>query len=148
MFQNISKGISGFSLPQESLGRFDPKIFRQLCYSLARENQGTILSLDTSLVDKNFYVAQIQTYHFCIYLLRNAYYPYLAFADSVKDGMISFINQPKDFYFAWEGYHLLDTETLNVACERVGTCLNEAEQMQIKFWKPNTVGEIIFNFWD
>lgn len=144
----LPKGITGFSMPKESLECFDPKIFRQLCYSLSRENQGMILSLDTSLIDKNFYVAQIQTYHSCIYLLRNAYYPYLAFADSVQNGMVSFINRPKDFHFAWEGYHLLDTEALNAACESVCADLSEAEWMQIKFWKPNTVGEIIFNFWD
>ena len=26
--------------------------------------------------------------------------------------------------------------------------LSKAELEQIKYWKPNTVGDIIFNFWD
>jgi hypothetical protein len=26
--------------------------------------------------------------------------------------------------------------------------LNDAEIKQINFWNPNTIGEVLFNFWD
>ncbi|MBQ4870072.1 hypothetical protein IHQ11_26860 [Priestia megaterium] len=93
-----------------------------------------------------------------IYVLLNAYYPFLAFASTVEFQHINFINDPmlsKDFI---PFYKVLSKEELHepldirnsrgkVSLENEND-LNSSELEQIDYWKPNTVGEVMFNFWD
>ena len=91
-----------------------------------------------------------------MYILLNAYYPFLALASTVGFKHINFIDDPvfsKDFM---PFYKVLSKEELNeplgirnskgkVNLENKNN-LNSSELEQILYWKPNTIGEVMFNF--
>ncbi|NGY89580.1 hypothetical protein F3K44_02630 [Bacillus megaterium] len=91
-------------------------------------------------------------------MLLNAYYPFLALASTVEFQHINFIDDPalsKDFMPL---YKVLSKEELSepsnirkskgkLSLENKNK-LNSSELEQIFYWKPKTVGEVIFNFWD
>jgi len=43
---------------------------------------------------------------------------------------------------------LMEKGLLNQPWENQKNTLDETELSQIRFWRPMTIGEIIFNFWD
>ncbi|MEU9235979.1 hypothetical protein [Streptomyces subrutilus] len=51
--------------------------------------------------------------------------------------------------FEWGGFRLLDIEELNTPLASADTSeLAEAERKQVGYWRPGTVGELMFNWWD
>ena len=64
---------------------------------------------------------------------------------------IEFINKSLDWKLPlFLKYTILNVEELNIKyCDKeVENHLNNAEIKQVLYWKPTTVGEVIFNFWD
>ena len=105
-----------------------------------------VLSFDLDLASKNFYSAEIKTERGRFYLLENAYYPWIAFAKSYNFTKIKFIENP--FSITNAGICVLTLSELQQDWHNIVGELNKAELKQIEYWKPNTVGDIIFNFWD
>src|SRR5699024_2639899 len=99
----------------------------------------------------NFYYAYLDVLGNRFYILLNAYYPWLAFASVVEFGNIKFIDRPVPNEQFSSFYRLLDADELNVPFHQnliKKTELNSAEWEQIIYWKPETIGQIIFNYWD
>jgi hypothetical protein len=47
------------------------------------------------------------------------------------------------------GFRLLDVEELSTPLATADTSeLTEAELEQVRYWRPSTVGELMFNWWD
>ena len=85
------------------------------------------------------------------YILLNEHYPYLTFASLVEPGNIAFIDQPALHEPFSPFYRVLGPVELNVPFNQTmakNTELNRTELEQLAYWKPETVGQIIFNFWD
>ena len=78
--------------------------------------------------------------------MENAYYPWIAFAKSYNFTKIKFIENP--FSITDSGICVLTLSELQQDWHNIVGELNKAELKQIEYWKPNTVGDIIFNFWD
>lgn len=58
-----------------------------------------------------------------------------------------FVNVPElNSYFS--DYSILSTETLALSIDRTKSELSSAGLKQIKYWKPDNIGDIIFNEWD
>lgn len=119
--------------------------FRRLSYALARQLSGEVLSLDLDLAGKNFYAAKIQTRQGEIYLLENAPFSWVAFARSLEFGEIAFTEPPCSLP---EDCHVLSLQMLQKDWQEEAGALGKAELAQIAYWKPRTVGQIVFNFWD
>lgn len=144
----LPRGITGFFAPGGPPPAPQPvKPFQQLCHWMARENGGRFLSLDPSLAEKNFYAAHMEFRRVPIYLLLNAYAPYCAFAQSLEHNTVVFL-EPPAAALPPSGYRLLSLKELNKDCREAAQALGEAELEQIRYWKPRTVGEVVFNFWD
>lgn len=127
------------------------KSFQQFCYELANINHGKVFYIEDSLNSKNFYFAKLELYFTKIFVLANARYPYLAFASLLEYEKIEFINKSLDWKLPlFLKYTILNVEELNIKyCDKeVENHLNNAEIKQVLYWKPTTVGEVIFNFWD
>ncbi|MRN56108.1 hypothetical protein GJB61_24345 [Paenibacillus sp. LC-T2] len=93
----------------------------------------------------------------------NKYYPYVTTADSYEFGNISFVENSDikscidslEYRFVdsidaeYNIYKYLEVEQLNslMTYEQISN-LHEDEQNQMKYWKPQTIKEIIFNNWD
>lgn len=143
----LPNGITGFrDLKDPYIPEQEKRIFQRLCYSIATRHHCLVLSFDLDLASKNFYSAEIKTERGRFYLLENAYYPWIAFAKSYNFTKIKFIENP--FSITDSGICVLTLSELQQDWHNIVGELNKAELKQIEYWKPNTVGDIIFNFWD
>ncbi|MGI6030042.1 MAG: hypothetical protein ACOX7F_00895 [Eubacteriales bacterium] len=132
--------MQDLAVPQEE------RLFQRLCYSIAREQHGTVLSFDMDLAAKNFYFVQMEIAYKNLYILENAYHPWVAFAKTIEFGDIEFMEAP--FPLAAPDIHLLALSELQQDGSHLVGNLDKAEIEQITYWRPRTLGEIVFNFWD
>lgn len=77
----------------------------------------------------------------------NAYYTYFAFASSINDN-ITFINISNMNKSVLMKYGWLNKNQLNESYHDILNLLSPIELEQINYWKPQTIGEIIYNYWD
>ncbi|PYI53390.1 hypothetical protein [Paenibacillus flagellatus] len=149
-------GISGF--PINELQRVDSLQFKKLSYSLVNVAQGRLLSFEAPCASNNFYKAELGWKDERVFLLLNASYPILAFASSIEYFNIKFIDHSlsNDVESSGCGFRVASASELNenlALDERTLTVLNknslnQSELSQIFFWKPKTIGDVVFNFWD
>ena len=119
-----------------------------MCHALARENGGTVAEVDTDTVSRNFYSAKLSRYDQSVFLLQNIYYPYAAFDQRDADGR-SILTGPPEWLRLPEGtVRFLSPAELNQDWRGLCSELSPEELEQIRYWNPQTVGEIIFNAWD
>lgn len=145
----LSKGITGFwgknTAPPSVLGA---KAFRQMCHTLARENGAAVPEINMDITARNFYFARIQKYDDTILILQNVHSSYAAFAQQDALGRLVFVQQPAWFRFP-EGHGcFLHVDELEQDWRSLCGELSPKEQEQICYWKPQTVGELLFNTWD
>lgn len=148
----LPNGISGF---YDSKVNNPPQVngekFKQLCLDFASRNSGKVIDFITPQYPSNFYCATVEIEDTKVYMLLNEHYPYLAFASVVEFGNIKFINKPILYEEFSSFYRVKDPDELNVPLNQnllKQTELNSSELEQISYWKPETVGQIIFNYWD
>lgn len=145
----LPRGITGFwSVNANQPPFLDEKAFRRMCHALARENGGTVAEVDTDTASRNFYSAKLSRYDQSVFLLQNIHYPYAAFAQRDADGRFIFTGPPERLRLPEGTVRFLSPAELNQ--NWCGLCeeLSPEELEQVNYWKPQTVGEIIFNTWD
>ena len=145
----LPRGITGFwSVDAEPLPFLDEKVFRQMCHALARENGAAVSEVNTDTAARNFYYAGIQKYDAPVFILQNIYYPYAAFAQrDTADGFV-LTDQPEWLQLPESSGHFLRVDALNQDWHSLCGELSPEELEQVRYWKAQTVGEIIFNHWD
>ena len=145
----LPRGITGFWSVNTAPPPFlDEKAFCQMCYSIAVENGGTVAEVDTDTALRNFYSAKLSRYDQSVFLLQNIHYPYGAFAQRGADGRFIFTGPPEWLRLPEGTVRFLSTDELKQNCRGLCRELNQGELEQIRYWNPQTVGEIIFNAWD
>lgn len=155
----VTDGEEGMKLPYGVTGFFeaeappetDGRLFKQLCFDFASRNSGKVINFKGPEYPANFYHAQIEIKDNQIYILLNQQYPYLVAASAVEFCNIKFIDEPaiKEYFSPY--YQVLNTDELNAPFKSNlvnDTELNRAELEQIACWKPEIIGQIIFNYWD
>lgn len=145
----LERGITGswdvYSAPPSFL---DDKAFRQMCHMLARENGGAVAEVDTDTTARNFYFAKICRYGDSIFILQNIHYPYAAFAQRDASGRFVLTSQPEWLRLPEGSEDFLSPTELEQDWHDLCRELGPEELEQIRYWRPRTVGEIIFNEWD
>ena len=145
----LPRGITGFWSVNEAPPPFlDKNAFCQLCCSIALENGGTVTELDTDTYPRNFYSAKLSRYDQSVFLLQNIHYPYAAFAQRDASGRFVLIQQPEWLRLLEIPVRFLNLAELNQNWRGLCGELSPEELEQIRYWNPQTVGEIIFNTWD
>lgn len=145
----LPRGITGFwSVNTAPPPLLNEKAFCRLCYSIAKENVGTVTELDTDTQPRNFYSAQIRKHDNFIFILQNIHYPYAAFAGQDASGGFVLTNPPKWLRLPEGQVRFLSLAELNQDWHGLCVELGPEELEQIHYWNPQTVGEIIFNTWD
>jgi hypothetical protein len=150
----LPNGITGFyNSEADKPPQVDEKQFKQLCFDSACRNSGKVIDFNASQYPANFYNAQVEIFDKRFNILLNEYYPYLAFASVVEFGNISFIDIPVLFEPFSPFYQVLGTAELNVPIRQIlrekdKNALNSSELKQLAYWKPETAGQVIFNYWD
>ena len=145
----LPRRITGFwagkTEPPPSL---DEKAFRRMCHTLARENGGTVTEVDTDTTARNFFFAEIRKRGTSVFLLQNSHYPYAAFAQRDAAGEFVLVRQPEYVRIPEGLAHFLSLAELNQDWRGLCGELSPEEREQICYWRPRTVGEMIFNTWD
>lgn len=145
----LPRGITGFwSANTAPLPLLDEKAFCQMCYSIALENGGTVTELDTDTYPRNFYSAKLSRHDQSVFVLQNIHYPYAAFAQrDTSDGFI-WISQPEWLQLPEGSVRFLSPSELTRDWHDLCGELSPEDLEQIRYWNPQTVGEIVFNTWD
>ena len=145
----LLRGITGFgsinTLPPLFL---DEKAFCRMCHAIALENGGTVTELDTDTYPRNFYSAKLSRYDQSVFVLQNVHYPYAAFAQRDTSRGFIWISQPEWLQLPESPVRFLNLAELNQSWRGLCGELSPEELEQIRYWDPQTVGEIIFNTWD
>lgn len=87
-------------------------------------------------------------YESSIFVLQNDHYLYAAFAQRDPFGGFTLTQQPKWLQLPESPVHVLSLDELNQDWHSLCKELGQEDLEQINFWRPQTVGEIIFNTWD
>lgn len=144
----LPNGITGFYEQLNEPPKIDRKQFKQLCFSIIKNNGGTVLEFKTPKEETNFFDVEVNVFNKHFHILLNAHYPLLAFASIVNFGEINFIDEPqlnKEFI---PFYSVLGTKELNEPFLQKDNELNNGELKQISYWNPKSIGDVIFNYWD
>lgn len=144
----LKNGITGFFESLDDKKSIPSQSFIQFCNEIVYNNQGKILLMDLELTGKNFYCSKQQFQDQICYILLNASYPYVAFASLVSMEKIIYIDKPDYIKYIPDNYLVLNKNVLETIFENCDNQLNKAERKQILYWEPETIGEVIFNFWD
>ena len=145
----LPRGITGFGGINTNPPLFlDEKAFRRMCHALARENGGTVTEVDTDTAIRNFYSAKLSRYDQSVFLLQNIHYPYAAFAQRDTSGGFIWISQPEWLQLPEGSVRFLSPSELTRDWHDLCGELSSEELEQIRYWNPQTVGEIVFNTWD
>ena len=145
----LPRGITGFgSINTDPPLFLDEKAFCQMCYSIALENGGTVTELDTDTYPRNFYSAKLSRHDQSVSVLQNIHALYAAFAQRDTSGGFIWISQPEWLQLPEGSVRFLSPSELTRDWHDLCGELSPEDLEQIRYWDPQTVGEIIFNTWD
>ena len=145
----LQREITGFwNVDTEPPPFLDEKAFHRTCHALARENGGVVTEVDTDTAARNFYSAKLSRYDQSVFILQNIHYPYIAFAQRDAASRFVLISPPDWLQLSADPVRDLSPNELNQDWHGLCGELNAEELEQIRYWNPQTVGEIIFNTWD
>ena len=145
----LQRGITGFwSVNTEPPPFLDEKAFYRMCHALARKNGGVVTEVDTDTATRNFYSAKLSRYDQSIFILQNIHYPYIAYAQRDAAGGFIWTSQPEWLQLPEGPMRFLSPSELNQDWSGLCGELSPEELEQIRYWNPQTVGEIVFNTWD
>ncbi|MBX9996078.1 hypothetical protein [Priestia aryabhattai] len=155
----LLNGVTGFYQdPKDKPPTTSLKQFKVHSYEVARTYNGELLECGDTDVHSNFLVGVLKINKKKVYVLLNKHYPLVTFASSVDNKEIFFVNDTQLCLFFSSFYRVLCAGLLNeglIYTHHKGSVLikndnelNNAELTQIAYWKPSTLGEILYNYWD
>ncbi|MFG1839570.1 hypothetical protein ACGFH8_14155 [Micromonospora sp. NPDC049175] len=147
----LPPGVTGVNPPPGA--EADLRVFTAVCRHAARAVDATVTGVTPAGVTPNFHTVDVADDRHRIAMLRHTIVPFIAFARPRTKGdvMLTFVDHPG---LAAALTDLTDAQALTV--DQLQTplaqvdlsALDRAEHDQIGYWKPTTVGELMFNFWD
>ncbi|KAB1100218.1 hypothetical protein F6X54_32120 [Micromonospora aurantiaca] len=147
----LPPGATGFNPPPG--GQADPRVFAGICHHTARAIDATVASVTPAGVTPSFHTVTIASVQQHIAVLRHTTLPLIAFARPHANGdvTVTFVDHPD---LAAAITHLTDAQVLTVNQLQTPlaqidlSLLDPGEHHQIDYWKPITLGELLFNSWD
>lgn len=146
-------GITGFYAKKDGAPpQINEEAFIQFCTALMQQQGGEVKRFEKSQQAMNFYYAEVIWHNKRFYIVVNAHYPYLAFAEKIQYGEIIFMEAPfaMPAHTPYRVLSLAELTTPTVGAREWAPYekLHRTEIAQISYWRPATIGEIVFNFWD
>jgi len=155
----LPRGITGFFTLGESVPWVDLQELKRTGYAAARALGGTVRGLEPAEAGpiRNFHVLRLrlgarEAGGTEMTVLCNAHHPWLAvvaagevFTPFTFRDMPAVARAPG----LWENFRVLTSQELEAAPEAAMLAkLSSAETMQLRYWRPKRLGDIIFNLWD
>jgi len=150
----LKKGISGFyNISEQPPELITASVFKNDISSVLSSVGFKPKSFIESGITPNFHYAHFTSAGCDLHIVCNEIYPVIAFVNmpDLKSCRLEFIlnNEIKKIIEQYSIYKVLNPEELNNPIQPNDLKqLNSAELGQIEYWKPETVGEIVFNWWD
>ena len=152
--RKLPTGITGFV--SEIAQKKDAVSFEEFTADmsvLARGMEATIERCNPILTCENYFSCEMNWEHRKISILCNTVYPILAccegFVSEERSNHFLFVEPFENTVSALHRYQVYPVEFLNAAIEGVIIDqLSHMELSQINHWRPQTVHEVVFNFWD
>ena len=147
----LPPGATGLNAPLE--GEADLRAFTAVCHDAARAIGATVTAVTPAGVTPNFHRIDMTHAQHQIAILRHTALPSIAFAEAraSSHATVTFVNH-HDLATAITNLtdaQVLTVDELQTSLSQVDLCaLEPHEHDQINYWKPTTVGELLFNFWD
>lgn len=152
----LPRGITGFRhFRDPPLPVSDFRTFRGHCYAVARDLGGRVCSVEApfwrGVANFAFAVLDLPTGRVGVAL--NAHFPVVGFAEPLDDSscLLRFVDAPA-LAERFRGFGMYEVATAAELTRRLTPemCQNlaPAEHDQVKHWRPGSVGELLFNFWD
>jgi hypothetical protein len=151
--QPLPKGVTGFDSPGEGVPL---KRFTSACHAAARQIAGRVEQVLEAYkqVTPNFHEAlmTLRDRLAIVRVLCNAHYPIVVFATRAThegDMRLEFSDCPELAEALGVGFSII---TRQEACagvtDELVAELGEAELLQMRYWRPQRIGDVIFNYWD
>lgn len=148
----LEKGITGFFEYGDCImPELDYTAFQRMCYTV-RNKQWNMTGIFRP-EHTNYFYAHFQGCYDTeqmekqeVYLLQNKYYPIIAMTKELSLYEKVFIDITDPFRII-DG-EIISAEILNEAFDDTQYHLSNVELQQIRYWKPVSIGNIIFNEWD
>jgi hypothetical protein len=155
-FMRLPKGVTGFYDKGEAPLTVDTKAFAAVCHDAMRSVGGQVLKIkvDSFELHRNYFRVDVQVANGTLrQIVCNKYYPLIAIALEAEDGEAypRFVDEPNlaTTLSAWGAFEVLSVETLGTVPDMINTALlGKAELEQVRYWKPELIGQILFNHWD
>ena len=153
----LLNGVTGFYSVNQQPPSMDEKQYKQNCYSLISSMDGDVLSFQGAQTAANFFNTEVKVLNKHLHILLNEHYPFMAFTCKFDYGKTIFYDEPELLKLFSPYYTVLGTDELNesiilkLGSRRIiqnDNELNDDELTQIAYWKPERMGDILFNYWD
>ncbi|WP_228473055.1 hypothetical protein [Streptomyces cyaneochromogenes] len=146
----LERGATGF-FSGPVVSRTDPGVCRTAWYAAARAARGRVGEFVAQGCAQNYHRATINDRDGDHCALFHDHYPLIAFVDEPRDWYTDQFREPP----AWAavlgdlGFTVLSASVLLSPLSSVDTsALSDVEWRNIDYWRPETVGAVLFNSWD
>jgi hypothetical protein len=168
----LPQGVTGFwnkdedlhfdiSKPKNDVGTFE-KTFIRDCFTAARLLNGSFVPTQKSdFLHASFVFCVLELGLVRVAIALNKVYPIVAFAepDEIEkvhfggggNTLLKFVESPRleDVFRSFGNYTVLTKSQLHKPLgQEMCKQLSEVEMNQIKYWKPATLGHLVFQYWD
>ncbi len=151
----LVEGIAGFydASEQDGLPHVSVEIFKKEIVGALAPLAYRLIEIEEAGVTPNFHLALFEQEGRRLVVVCNSIYPYIALANEPEKSkcQLNFLTNEsiEDAIGTYTNFEVIPSTSL---CEQLTSenlsYLNKAEQSQVNYWRPNTVGEVIFNWWD
>jgi hypothetical protein len=147
----LPAGATGFDIP--AAGHAEVRAFTAACHHAARAIGGVVTRVTPAGPTPNFHTIEISHGKQRVAVLRHAALSLAAFTDPRGQGdmTLTFVDHSDLAAAITDVFNIqfLTAGQLNAPLSRADLDdLSPAEHKQIAYWQPNTVGDVLFNFWD
>lgn len=151
----LPRRITGLNDQLEPPPSVDAIAFKRSCYLVAQMDGGSVEDIDSDLSGRSYYAATLRTSIDHVSVLCHSVYPFVAFVLPGCFGLrcpdLTFVAPVRlaAAFSALTEFQPLDIEWLATDLRpELLVDLAPVELEQVKYWKPQRIGELIFNYWD
>lgn len=152
----LRPGITSFFESREcgSLPEYSIADFRRLVHTVAASRNWTVSSIADAGITPNFHFAKLESPHRSIFILGHSNYPIVAFAKQVSDAdqRLEFVDESEiasEISRLFPNVAIANAADFNRSITEDDLAqLASTDRKQIEYWKPRTIGQLAFNWWD
>ena len=157
----LKKGVTGYTggdLPLERDSDARVIEFKQYCYSFVQQLKGEILEWYEPDIDIHYAHAHIKIKGNELYIFHHNMYDYIAFTNNRLITGLEFIDHPELKSLFEKRYEVLTVTQLEEPLVRQANgsghillnenALNDVELYYMDYFPAQTVGDLVFNYWD